>query len=165
VLAFWPTLFSAFSFGVGLWDSYQQKEAMEDQADIIEDESKVNAELARREAEEDAKAESDQVRRAREEQRRRRAAIESSYATSGVLLEGTAADMLTRQRKKDELNVQKTHREGHERRKVMLWNADFQEKSGLYQAKSLKRRANTNFISGVTNSAIGSYDNYKQWSA
>lgn len=164
MIAFWPLLAAVFSLGVGIWDSYQQKEATEAQADMLEQETKANAELARREAEEDARAESDEVRRAREEQRRRRASIESAYASSGVLLEGTAADILTRQRKVDELNVQKTHRGGNERRKVMLWNADFQEESGIYQAKSLRRKANTQFISGVTQSAVGGYGNYKSWS-
>jgi hypothetical protein len=163
-LAFLPLLAVAFSAGIGMWNQYQQYEAGNDQADLAEQQSKVDAELARREAEEDSNAESDEVRRAREEQRRRRASIESAYASSGVVLEGTAADMLTRQRKKDELNIQKTHRGGNERRKVMLWNADFNQKSGLYQAKSLRRKATTQFISGVTNTAVGSYGNYKKWS-
>ena len=165
MVAFWPLLAAAFSGGLGLWNAYQQKEATEEQAETLERESKVNAELARRQVEEDARAESDEVRRAREEQRRRRAAIESTYASSGVLLEGSAAEMLTRQREVDELNIQKTHRGGNERRKTMLWNTDFQEKSGMYQAKSLRRKANTQFISGVAQSGVGGYGNYKTWSS
>lgn len=164
MIAFWPMLAAVFSMGVGIWNAYQQKEATEAHADVVEQETKANAELARREAEEDARAETDEIRRAREQQRRRRSSIESAYASSGVLLEGTAADILTRQREVDELNVQKTHRGGNERRKVMLWNADFQEDSGMYQAKSLRRKANTQFISGVTQSAVGGYGNYKSWS-
>ena len=130
----------------GAVSSYQAGQA---QADLAEQQAKLNAEMQRREAEEDAAAESDEVRRLREAQRRRRATIEAGYAKSGVLLEGTPAQLLVNQREADEYNVQATHYEGNERRKRMLWASDNGERLGEFESKSLRRQANADFISGM----------------
>lgn len=153
----------AVSAATGLYSAYSSYQAGQAQADIAEKQANVNAEMARREAEADAKAESQEAREMRDQQRRRRATIEAGYATSGVLLEGTPAQMLTRQRETDEYNVQARHQEGNERRKTMLWQASTGQQLGQFEAKSMRRAANNSFIAGIGNTASGAYSNYKAW--
>jgi hypothetical protein len=158
-----PSLMLSFSAASGLYGAYSQYQAGQAQADLQEKQAEVNAEMARREAEADAKAESREMREVRDAQKRRRAAMEAAYATSGVLLEGTPAQMLTRQRETDEFNVQSRHQEGNERRKTMLWQADTGQMLGKFQAKSTRRAANNSFIAGIGNTATSSFSNYKAW--
>ena len=135
----------------GVYSAVSSAQAGKAQAALAEQEAELNAEMQRREAEEDAKAENDEVRRLREAQRRRRATIEAGYAKSGVLLEGTPAQLLVNQREADEYNVQATHYEGSERRKRMLWAADNGERLDKFEASSMRRKANAQFISGMGN--------------
>lgn len=162
-LALIPSLMLSFSAATGLYGAYSQYQAGQAQADMAKKQADVNAEMARREAEADAKAESQEAREMRDQQRRRRAQIEAGYAASGVLLEGTPAQMLTRQREADEFNVQARHQEGNERRKTMLWQASTGQQLGRFEAKSMRRAANTSFIAGIGNTATGAYSNYKNW--
>jgi len=163
-LAFLPVLAAAFTAATGLFGAVSSYRAGQQQADLAEQQAEINAEMARREAEADAREESEEMRRLRDQQRRRRAQIEAAYAKSGVLLEGTPAEMLTRQRETDEFNVQSRHYEGNERRKTMLWSADQGKRMGGAQASAMRRRANSSFISGIGNTAASSYGNYKMWS-
>lgn len=158
-----PSLMLSFSAATGVYGAYSQYQAGQAQADLQEKQAEVNAEMARREVEADAKAESQEAREMRDQQRRRRAAMESAYATSGVLLEGTPAQMLTRQRETDEYNVQARHQEGNERRKTMLWQASTNQQLGKFQAKSTRRAANNSFIAGIGNTATSAFSNYKAW--
>ena len=156
-----PSLLLSFSAATGVYGAYSQYQAGQAQADMARKQADVNAEMARREAEADAKAESQQAREMRDQQRRRRAAMEAAYATSGVLLEGTPAQMLTRQREADEFNVQARHQEGNERRKTMLWQASTGQQLGKFQAKATRRAANNSFIAGIGNTASGTFSNYR----
>lgn len=137
----------------GVYSAVSSYQAGRQQADLAEQQADVNAEMGRREAENDAAAESEQARQLRDAQRRRRATIEAGYAKSGVLLEGTPAQMLVNQREADEYNVQSTHYEGNERRKLMLWQADAGQQLGNFQAKSMRRQANAQFIAGIGSTA------------
>lgn len=147
----------------GLYGAYSQYQAGQAQADLAEKQANVNAEMARREAEAEAKAESQQTREMRDQQRRRRATIEAGYAKSGVLLEGTPAQMLVNQREADEFNVQARHQEGNERRKTMLWQASTGQQLGNFEAKSMRRAANNSFIAGIGSTPADAYSNYKAW--
>lgn len=158
-----PSLMLSFSAATGVYGAYSQYQAGQAQADLAEKQANVNAEMARREAEADAKAESQEAKEMRDQQRRRRAAMEAAYATSGVLLEGTPAQMLTRQREADDFNVQARHQEGNERRKTMLWQASTNQQLGQFEAKSTRRAANNSFIAGIGNTAVGGFRDYKAW--
>lgn len=147
----------------GLYGAYSSYQAGQAQADLAEQQANLNADLARREAEAAAAAETEEMKRLRDAQRRRRATIEAGYAKSGVLLEGTPASLLVNQREADEFNVQASQWEGNERRKTMLWQAQAGQKLGQFEAKTMRRAANTSFIAGIGNTATGAYSNYKAW--
>lgn len=155
----------AFSAVTGIYGAYSSYQAGQAQADSLEAQAKTNAELARRQAEEEAKAESQEVREMREQQRRRRATIEAAYATSGVLLEGSASDILVRQREADEYNVQARHQEGGIRRRNMLWQGEMGLATGMNQARAARRAGTASLISGLGNTATNTYTGFKTWSS
>ena len=139
----------ALTAATGIYTAISMKSAADDQADLAEHQSKVNSEALRREAEDDSRADSQQAQQLRDAQRRRRATIEAGYAKSGVILEGTPADMLVNQREADEQNVKTMEWEGNERRKRMMWQADTNQRLGSFEAGSIRRQGNAQFISGI----------------
>jgi hypothetical protein len=158
-----PSLFLSLGAASGVAGSFMQYRAGQAQADLAEDQAEVNAEMARREAEDQAREESEQARSMREQQRRRRDAMEAAYASSGVLLEGTPAAMLTRQRETDEYNVQQMHRSMGEQRKLMLWDADTGLQMGRARARGMRKSANIGLVTGLANTGANAYGNFKTW--
>lgn len=158
-LAFLPVLAMA---AFGLFSAVQQRQAASAQAKAIEQQAQLDAEMARRQAEEDARAESAQVDSMRDDQRRRRAAIEAAYAKSGVLLEGTPASMLENQRVIDETNIREVHRAGGERRNLMEWQARTGQQMASFQSSAVRRKAVTSFISGIADTGINTMQYRRQ---
>lgn len=139
---------------LGVFSAHQQMQAASAQAKAMNKQAEIDAEMARRQAEEDARAESAQVDSMRDDQRRRRAAIEAAYAKSGVLLEGTPASMLENQRVIDETNVREVHRAGGERRNLMEWQARTGQQMAGFQSSAVRREGVTSFISGIADTGI-----------
>ncbi len=159
-MSFWATGImagaTALSAGMTYMGQQQQADAMAAQAEL-------DQQQARLEADEDAKAEQSRVKAMRDEQRRNRAAIEAGYAASGVVLEGSAGDILTKQAEIDELNVQREHSEGNRRRQLMEWGSGEQAKMDRYAAKSRSRAAGMSLVAGLGQSAATGVDTYKTW--
>lgn len=158
-VAFFPLLLTA---AFGLFGAYNQYRTGQEQADAIEAQNEMNAQVAREEVEQASRAESKRMEALRDQQRRRRAAIEVAYAKSGVLLEGTPASVLTRQREVDEYNVQQLHHDGNERRKLSIWAADNAAIAGQAQANAYRNQGKTALIAGVGNTAANVYGLQKQ---
>lgn len=164
-LAFWPFVALAVSSGFGLWNVAQQYQAGQQQAALADQQAEFNAKAARLEAEDDARAENDQMRQTRDQQRRRRSTIEAMYAKSGVLLEGSAANILASQRETDEANIQTGHYAGNERRKRFLWQSQNSYAQGKFQAKSMLRANRFNAIAGVVDTGTQAATNFKTWNS
>ena len=166
MMAFAPLAFAfaAFSAVTGIYSSYVQRQASRQQAALAQQQADMNRQAARLEAEDDAREENQKMSQMRDQQRRRRAAIESAYAKSGVLLEGTPAQLLENQRGADEYNTQQLHWSGNERRKRKAWHADGQHAFGMAKAKAYKRAGNNQFIAGIGQSVASSVNTYKLWS-
>lgn len=164
-VAFWPMLAVAASSAFGLWDTYQKYETGKQQAELMDQEAETNAKAARMEVEDDARAQSDEVRRMRDQQRRRRATIEAMYAKSGVLLEGSAADILAQQSKVDEFNTGTALQSGNERRKRFLWQINNNLEQSKFQADSFRRANKFKAIAGVVNTGSQAATNFKTWSS
>lgn len=154
---------TAVSVSVGLLGAYGQYQSGQAQAEAMQAQADLDARQARLQAEEDAKAESSRMAAMRDEQKRVRAQIEGGYAASGVVLEGTAADILTRQREADELNVQREHQDGNRRRQLMIYGSGEQAKLDKFGAKQRSRAANMSLVSGIGQSASDGFSTYKQW--
>ena len=131
----------AVSAATGIYGAYQTNEQGKATAKGIEAQAKADRDAAARQMELDSAEESRVASAERKENRRLRAMQEAAYAGSGVLMEGSAADVLVKQRTVQEANVQNIHVAGGNQRAQDRWKANEDYKSSLYLAKSTKYAA------------------------
>ena len=131
----------AVSAATGIYGAYQTNEQGKATAKGIEAQAKADRDAAARQMELDSAEESRVASAERKENRRLRAMQEAAYAGSGVLMEGSAADVLVKQRTVQEANVQNIHVAGGNQRAQDKWKSDEDYKSSLYLAKSTKYAA------------------------
>ena len=99
----------AVTAATGIYGAYQTNAQGKATAKGIERQAKVDRDAAQRQMELDSAEESRVATAERKENRRLRAMQEAAYAGSGVLMEGSAADVLVKQRAVDEANIQNIH--------------------------------------------------------
>jgi len=131
----------AVTAATGIYGAYQTIAQGNATAKGIEAQAKVDRDAAARQMELDAAEESQVASAERKENRRLRAMQEAAYAGSGVLMEGSAADVLVKQRTVQEANVQNIHVSGGNQRAQDKWKSDEDYKSSIYLAKSTKYAA------------------------
>jgi len=135
----------AVTAATGIYGAYQTSEAgksaaaaAKNQAKGIEAQAKVDRDASVRQMELDSAEEGRVATAERKENRRLRAMQEAAYAGSGVLMEGSAADVLVKQRTVQEANVQNIHVAGGNQRAQDRHKANEDYKSSIYLAKSKK---------------------------
>jgi len=143
----------AVTAAVGVYGAHQTNEQGKATAKGIEDQAKVDRDAAARQMELDAQAEGRVATAERKENRRLRAMQEAAYAGSGVLMEGSAADVLVKQRVVQEANVQNIHVAGGNQRAQDRWKASEDYKSSIYLAKSTKYAAKQKAIMQLVQTA------------
>lgn len=131
----------AVTAATGIYGAYQTNAAGKATAKGIEDQAKVDRDAAEMQMELDSAEEGRVASAERKENRRLRAMQEAAYAGSGVLMEGSAADVLVKQRTVQEANVQNIHVAGGNQRAQDRWKAEGDFKSSMYLAKSTKYAA------------------------
>ena len=131
----------AVTAATGIYGAYQTNAQGKATAKGIERQAKVDRDAAQRQMELDSAEESRVATAERKENRRLRAMQEAAYAGSGVLMEGSAADVLVKQRAVDEANIQNIHVAGGNQRAQDRWKAEGDFKSSMYLAKSTKYAA------------------------
>lgn len=131
----------AVSAATGIYGAYQTNEQGKATAKGIEAQAKVDKESAERQMQLDSQEESRVASAERKENRRLRAIQEAAYAGSGVLMEGSAADVLVKQREVQEANVQNIHVSRGNQRAEDRWKSNEDYKSSIYLAKSTKYAA------------------------
>tara|TARA_R110002073_G_scaffold56095_1_gene143109 strand:- start:9281 stop:10015 length:735 start_codon:yes stop_codon:yes gene_type:complete len=136
----------AVTAATGIYGAYQTNEQGKATAKGIEDQAKVDHNAAAMQMELDSAEEGRVASAERKENRRLRAMQEAAYAGSGVLMEGSAADVLVKQRTVQEANVQNIHVAGGNQRAQDRWKAEGDFKSSMYLAKSTKYAAKSNAI-------------------
>lgn len=141
VLAIAFVALSAASAGMSYYSSRQQAAATEDIANANKKRSDRDAEQLRADREAEASAE-------RKDARRRRARIESMYAASGVLLNGTSAeDALAEQAATDELNVLNRNRVAESQAVKMEENGRLGIWEASLRAQAIKTQGNADVFS------------------
>ena len=146
----------AVTAAVGVYGAYQTNEQGKATAKGIERQAKVDRDAAAMQMELDSQAEGRVATAERKENRRLRAMQEAAYAGSGVLMEGSAADVLVKQRTVQEANVQNIHVAGGNQRAQDRWKAEGDFKSSMYLAKSTKYAAKQKAIMQLVQTAAGS---------
>ena len=131
----------AVTAATGIYGAYQTNEQGKATAKGIEAQAKADRDAAERQMQLDSAEESQVASAQRKENRRLRAMQEAAYANSGVLMEGSAADVLVKQREVQEANVQNVFVSGGNQRAQDKWKSDEDYKSSLYLAKSTKYAA------------------------
>jgi len=139
----------AVTAATGIYSAYSGYQAAGVQADNIKAQAKQDKLDMQRQMEMDSAEESRVASAERKENRRLRAIREGAYAKSGVLMEGSAADVMTKQREVDEANVQNIHiSRGNQRAQdIHKMNQDY--KSSLYMAESVESAGKMNAVTSL----------------
>tara|TARA_R110000772_G_scaffold116890_1_gene222117 strand:- start:5258 stop:5905 length:648 start_codon:yes stop_codon:yes gene_type:complete len=145
----------AVTAATGIYGAYQTNEQGKATAKGIEAQAKVDRDAAAMQMELDAAEEGRVASAERKENRRLRAMQEAAYAGSGVLMEGSAADVLVKQRTVQEANVQNIHVAGGNQRAQDRHKANEDYKSSIYLAKSTKYAAKQKAIMQLAQTAAG----------
>jgi len=149
----------AVTAAVGVYGAYQTNEQGKATAKGIERQAKVDRDAAQLQMEMDSAEESRVASAERDKKRRLRAIQEAAYAGSGVLMSGSAADVLIKQRAVDEANIQNIHVSAANQRAQDRYKSDSDYKSSIYLAKSTKyaakQKATMQLIQTVAGAASG----------
>ena len=145
----------AVSAATGIYGAYQQNEQGKATAKGIEAQAKVDAEAAQRQMDMDAREEGQKMTKERNENRRLRAQMEAAYAGSGVLMEGSATDVMVKQRQVNEANVQNIHVSAGNQRAEDTYKMKGDYAQSIYMAKSTKYAAKQQAIMTLVKTAAG----------
>ena len=143
----------AVSAATGIYGAYQQNEQGKATAKGIEAQAKVDAEAAQRQMDMDTREEGQKMSAQRKENRRLRAQMEAAYAGSGVLMEGSAADVMVKQRQVNEANVQNIHVSAGNQRAEDTYKMKGDYAQSIYMAKSTKYAAKQQAIMTLVKTA------------
>ncbi len=146
----------AVTAATGIYGAYQTNEQGKATAKGIEAQAKADRDAAERQMQLDSAEESQVASAERKENRRLRAMQEAAYANSGVLMEGSAADVLIKQREVQEANVQNVFVSGGNQRAQDKWKSDEDYKSSIYLAKATKYAAKQSAGMQLLKTAAGS---------
>jgi sucrose-6-phosphate hydrolase SacC (GH32 family) len=141
-------IFSIALGALSIFRGFQQAQAQERQADIAEQNAQYASELAVNNAE--IEKQNNQLKKESqyESYRRRRAIQEASYATSGVLLDGTPSQYLQAQVETDELNLDRQDQASYQRQLGILYKGQQERSSLLAQADAYRSSADASILGG-----------------
>jgi DNA-binding PucR family transcriptional regulator len=145
----------AVTSAVGIYSAKQQYDQGKATAKGIEAQADVDRETAKMQMDFDAANEAQVMSKERKENRRLRAQMEAAYAGSGVLMEGSAADVMVKQRQVNEANVQNIHVSAGNQRAQDTHKMVGDYKSSIYLAKSTKYAAKQQAITTLIKTAAG----------
>ena len=143
----------AVTAATGIYSAYSGYQASGVQADNIKAQAQQDRLDMQAQMKMDSAEESRVASAERKENRRLRAIQEGAYAKSGVLMEGSAADVLTKQREVDEANVQNIHigRGNQRAQDIHKMNRDYQ--SSVYLADATRSAGKTNALTSILSTA------------
>lgn len=143
----------AVTAATGIYSAYSGYQAAGVQADNIEAQAKQDKLDAEAQMEMDSRAEASEASALRAKNRRLRAIQEAAFAKSGVLMEGSAADVMTKQRETDEVNVQNFHTDRSNQRAQDRHKVARDYQSSMYLADATKSAAKTNLVTNILSTA------------
>lgn len=141
-------IFSLALGALSIFRGFQQAQAQRQQAEIAEQNAQYASELAVNNAEIEKQNRQMQSEAEYDQYRRRRAIQEASYATSGVLLDGTPSQYLQAQAETDELNMERQDQASYAKQMGILYTGQQQRANYLAQDDAYKQSANMSIIGG-----------------
>ena len=141
-------IFNIAMAGLSIFKGFANKQAYEQQAEISERNAQYASELAVNNAEIEKNNQQMKNRENFELIRRRQAIQKASYATSGVLLDGTPSQYLSAQVESDELNMQRQDQASYAKQMNILYAGQREATSLMNQADAYKSSADMALLGG-----------------
>ena len=146
--------FAVFAGTLGL--SYAAYRQQREAAENAKKNAEIDAELEEQEGEKEARERLERAKEQRRQDHIRRANIEAIYAKSGILLQGTPAQLLVEQTRVDELNTQNDIASINEAQKERKFRADLIRYRGAVESNSIKNSAKIGLFSNI----LSSFDSF-----
>lgn len=134
-------------------------EAEQEKAEIEEDNAEYASEAAANKDEQEKLNRRAERKKQSHEQRRKRALMESAYAKSGVLLDGTPSNYLTAQTETDQLNIERADQASQVERSNILYEGQLQANEHMNRAAAHGAAAQSSLI-GAVDMAAGTFSSW-----
>lgn len=141
-------IFSIALGALSIFRGFQDAQMQKHQSKIAEQNAQYASELAVNNAEIEKQNNKLRAESQFEQQRRRRAVQEASYATSGILLDGTPSQYLQAQVEVDELNMERQNQASYARQMNILYKGQQERSNLLAQADAYKQSATASILGG-----------------
>ena len=142
-------IFAIAMGALSVFRGYQQSQTQKQMADVAEKNAQYASELAVNNAEIERQNQSMRKDADFETKRRRQAIQEASYATSGILLDGTPSQYLQAQVETDEMNMDRQDQASYQKQLGILYGGQVQKTNLLNQADAYRQSANSALLGGV----------------
>lgn len=142
-------IFAIAMGALSIFRGIQQSESQKQMAKVAERNAQYASEVAVNNAEIERQNQSMKNEATFDMQRRRKAIQEASYATSGVLLDGTPSQYLQAQVEADELNMERQDQASYQRQLGILASGQSQQANLLAQADAYRDSADQSILGGV----------------
>ena len=142
-------IFAIAMGALSIFRGIQQSESQKQMAKVAERNAQYASEVAVYNAEIERQNQSMKNEATFDMQRRRKAIQEASYATSGVLLDGTPSQYLSAQVEADELNMERQDQASYQRQLGILSSGQSQQANLLAQADAYRDSADQSILGGV----------------
>ena len=142
-------IFAIAMGALSIFRGIQQSESQKQMAKVAERNAQYASEVAVNNAEIERQNQSMKNEATFDMQRRRKAIQEASYATSGVLLDGTPSQYLSAQVEADELNMERQDQASYQRQLGILSSGQSQQANLLAQADAYRDSADQSILGGV----------------
>lgn len=142
-------IFAIAMGALSIFRGIQQSESQKQMAKVAERNAQYASEVAVNNAEIERQNQSMKNEATFDMQRRRKAIQEASYATSGVLLDGTPSQYLSAQVEADELNMERQDQASYQKQLGILASGQSQQANLLAQADAYRDSADQSILGGV----------------
>ena len=147
-------IFAIAMGALSIFRGIQQSESQKQMAEVAERNAQYASEVAVNNAEIERQNQSMKNEATFDMQRRRKAIQEASYATSGVLLDGTPSQYLQAQVEADELNMERQNQASYQRQLGILASGQSQQANLLAQADAYRQSADQSILGGVIGAGV-----------
>ena len=142
-------IFAIAMGALSIFRGIQQSESQKQMAKVAERNAQYASEVAVNNAEIERQNQSMKNEATFDMQRRRKAIQEASYATSGVLLDGTPSQYLSAQVEADELNMERQDQASYQKQLGILASGQSQQANLLAQADAYRDSADQSILGGA----------------
>lgn len=147
----------------GLYQGYAANQAAKVNASNVETQAEQDRLVAIDKMDQEASAASREASEERRKARARRAIIEGQFAKAGVLLDGSATDVLVKQRETDEVNVRNSEISASNRANRQNFSANQNLRQSLFQADAIRTAGRNQLTTSIIGAATSGLSTFNQF--